>query len=249
MITAIIIDDESRSRDSLRRKLATHCPDVHVIAEAENAEQGIEAIESASPGIVFLDIEMPRMNGFAMLRQLTKRRFELIFTTAYDHYAIEAIRFSALDYLIKPIETALLKEAVDRAVAKRETGTPNLRLENLLHNLLEEKNANARIAIPSMEGLQFIKTAGIIYLEAESNYTVIYSSTEKRITVTKTLKEFEELLPANTFIRVHHSFIINKDHVSKYLKGEGGQVLMDNGKLIDISRRKKEEFMRAIRQA
>ena len=245
-ITAVIIDDESNSRNSLRRKLATHCPAVNVIAEAENAEQGIAMIEKHSPGIVFLDVEMPRMNGFSMLRQLTQRNFELVFTTAYDHYAIQAIRFSALDYLVKPIEISLLKEAVERAVEKRQTGLANERLENLLHNLVDESNINNRIAIPSIEGLQFINTTDIIYLEAESNYTFIHLSSAPKITVSKTLKEFEELLPAHRFIRIHHSFIINKDHISKYLKADGGQVLMNNGQLIDVSRRKKEEFMKMI---
>ena len=245
---AVIIDDESNSRNSLRRKLATHCPSILVIAEAEaeNAEQGIAMIEKNSPDIVFLDVEMPRMNGFGMLRQLKQRNFELIFTTAYDQYAIQAIRFSALDYLVKPIETSLLKEAVERAIEKRQVDSANQRLENLLHNLVDEKNTNNRIAIPSMEELQFINITDIVYLEAESNYTFIHLSSAPKITVSKTLKEFEELLPPYRFIRIHHSFIINKDHINKYLKGDGGQVLMSNGSLLDVSRRKKEEFMKII---
>jgi two-component system LytT family response regulator len=247
-LTAILIDDESNSRNSLRQKLISYCPDVNIIAEAENGEEGIKSIEQHKPDIVFLDVEMPRMNGFAMLQQLQHRNFELIFTTAYDHYAIRAIRFSALDYLVKPIEVDTLKEAVERAREKKQTNSPNPRIETLLYNLLDEKNIHARIAIPSMEGLQFLEIADIIYLEAESNYTFINLQATPRVTVSKTLKDFEELLPAAIFIRIHHSFIINKNHIRKYLKGEGGQVLMSNGKMLDVARRKKEEFMKAIGQ-
>jgi two-component system LytT family response regulator len=243
-----LIDDESNSRNSLRQKLISYCPEVNIIAEAENGEEGIKAIELRKPDIVFLDVEMPRMNGFAMLQQLQHRNFELIFTTAYDHYAIRAIRFSALDYLVKPIEVDTLKEAVERAREKKQINSPNQRIETLLYNLLDEKNVHTRIAIPSMEGLQFVEIADIIYLEAESNYTFINLQPTARITVSKTLKDFEELLPAGIFIRIHHSFIINKNHIRKYLKGEGGQVLMSNGKMLDVARRKKEEFMKAIGQ-
>jgi len=245
-LTAILIDDESSSRNSLRQKLVTHCPNITIVAECESGEDGIKAIQSHNPNIVFLDVEMPRMNGFVMLQQLEQRSFELIFTTAYDHYAISAIRFSALDYLVKPIEIKTLKEAVERAREKIQTDLPNQRIETLLHNLIDEKNLHNRIAIPSLEGLQFIEITDIIYLEAESNYSFIYLQNATRITVSKTLKDFEELLPSHTFIRIHHSYIISKNHVRKYLKGEGGQVLMSNGKLLDVARRKKEDFMKAI---
>ena len=204
-LTAVLIDDESSSRNSLRQKLVTNCPDITIVAECESGEDGIKAIKTHDPDIVFLDVEMPRMNGFVMLQQLEQRSFELIFTTAYDHYAISAIRFSALDYLVKPIEIKTLKEAVERAKEKIQTDLPNQRIETLLHNLIDEKNLHNRIAIPSLEGLQFIEITDIIYLEAESNYSFIYLQTPTRITVSKTLKDFEELLPSHTFIRIHHS--------------------------------------------
>jgi two-component system LytT family response regulator len=246
ILTAILIDDESNSRNALKQKLNSYCPDINIIAECENGEEGIEAIEKYNPDIVFLDVEMPRMNGFVMLQKLRHRHFELIFTTAYDHYAIQAIRFSALDYLVKPIEVQDLQEAVEKARQRKQTGIPNQRIETLLHNLLNERNQNNRIAIPSQEGLQFLDIADIIYLEAESNYTSIYIQPAGRILVSKTLKDFEELLPAPIFIRIHHSYMINKNHVTKYLRGEGGQVLMSNGKTLDVARRKKDEFMKSI---
>jgi len=245
-LKAIIIDDEARSRQSLSQKIILHCTDVEIIAECENGEQGIQLIEEKKPGIVFLDIEMPRMNGFTMLQQLSNRSFELIFTTAYDHYAIRAIKFSALDYLVKPVEVEELKEAIEMVKQKRKQNTTNERLETLLYNLMHEKNQSNRIAIPSIEGLQFIEVNDIIYLEAESNYTVVYIKPSQKITVSKTLKDFEELLPQPVFIRIHHSWIINKNHVQKYLRGEGGHVIMSNGKTLDVARRKKDEFMKAI---
>jgi len=245
-LEVILIDDEGSSRNSLRQKLSAHCSDIEIVAECETGEDGLKAIEEKQPDIVFLDVEMPRMNGFTMLQQLKNRSFELIFTTAYDHYAIKAIRYSALDYLVKPVEVEELKEAVRKAKEKRGSDIPNERVEILLHNLLNEKNLHSRIAIPSMEGLQFVETNDIIYLEAKSNYTEIFVKDLPKITVAKTLKEFDDLLPSPAFIRIHHSYLINKNHILKYIKGEGGQVTMRNGAVLDVARRKKEEFMKAI---
>ena len=246
MLTAIIIDDESSSRNALRQKLINHCADIIVIAECENGEEGIKNIEEKNPDIIFLDVEMPRMNGFTMLQQLHNRNFELIFITAYDHYAIKAIKFSALDYLVKPFEVADLKSAVEKVVQRRNQAHSNDRLELLLQNFMNEKKEQQRIAIPSMEGLQFVNMNDIIYLEAQSNYTIIFLNDSYKLTVSKTLKDFEELLPATVFIRIHHSYIINKNAVEKYIKGDGGHVIMKNGITLDVARRKKEEFMKAI---
>lgn len=246
MLTAIIIDDEYNSRNALRQKIVNHCPDVNIISDCENGEDGIKKIDDQKPDIVFLDVEMPRMNGFTMLQQLKNKNFEVIFTTAYDHYAIKAIKFSALDYLLKPVEVEDLKAAVEKVSTKRKQLEGNNRVELLLQNFLEEKTAHQRIAISSMEGLQFVPTDDIIYLEANSNYTSFYIAGNRKITATKTLKDFEELLPASMFIRIHHSYLINKNGVDKYIKGEGGQVVMKNGVTLDVARRKKEEFMKAI---
>jgi two-component system LytT family response regulator len=246
MLNAIIIDDETSSRNSLRQKLTKHCPEIKITGECENGEEGVKNIEQKTPDIIFLDVEMPRMNGFTMLKQLTNKNFEVVFITAYDHYAIRAIKFSALDYLVKPIEIASLKAAVEKAVQKRKISSGNERLELLLQNLMNHKNEPQRIAIPSVEGLQFVETANIIYLEANSNYTCFHLTNNSKITVAKTLKDFEELLPGSVFIRIHNSFIVNKNQVEKYINGKGGQVVMKNGAVLDVARRKKEEFMKAI---
>lgn len=246
MLNAIIIDDESSSRNTLRQKLANYCPDITVVAECEDGQVGIKNIEEKKPDIIFLDVEMPRMNGFTMLQQLKNRNFELVFITAYDYYAIKAIKFSALDYLVKPVEVDDLKAAVAKAVQRRAQASGNDRLELLLQNLMNEKKDHHRIAIPSMDGLQFVSMGDIIHLEAQSNYTIIYLQDSYKLTVSKTLKDFEELLPSAVFIRIHHSHIVNKNAVEKYIKGEGGQVVMKNGTVLDVARRKKEEFMKAI---
>lgn len=246
MLTAIIIDDETNSRNALRQKITKHCNNVMIIADCENGEEGIEKIETQKPDIIFLDIEMPRMNGFTMLQQIKNKNFEVIFITAYDHYAIKAIKFSALDYLLKPVEVEDLKAAVEKVTQKRKQLDGNKRVELLLQNFLEEKIAHQRIAISSMEGLQFVLTDDIIYLEANSNYTSFYLTGNRKIMAAKTLKDFEDILPASLFIRIHHSYLINKNGIEKYIKGEGGQVVMKNGVTLDVARRKKEEFMKAI---
>lgn len=246
MLTAIIIDDETSSRNSLRQKLTKHCPEITITGECESGEEGVKDIEQKNPDIIFLDVEMPRMNGFTMLKQLTNKNFEVVFITAYDHYAIRAIKFSALDYLVKPVDIVSLRAAVEKAVQKRKISSGNERLELLLQNLMNHKNELQRIAIPSVEGLQFVETANIIYLEASSNYTCFYLNNNTKITVAKTLKDFEELLPGSVFIRIHNSFIVNKNQVEKYINGKGGQVVMKNGAILDVARRKKEEFMKAI---
>jgi two-component system, LytTR family, response regulator len=216
------------------------------MACCNNATEGIASIETLNPEVVFLDIEMPVMNGFVMLQQLNYKNFELIFVTAYDHYAIKAIRFSALDYLVKPVEIDDLKAAVQKAESNKNNRTSHLQLELLLGQL--NKKQLKRISIPTTDGLQFMNVDDILYLEASNNYTNLYVAGNIRHLVCRTLKDFEELLPGDTFLRIHHATIINKDRVEKYIRGEGGQVLMQNGKLLDVSKRKKLEFLQAIKQ-
>lgn len=245
MLKAILIDDEENSLGALKEKLHAHCPQVSIVTMCSSAAKGIEAIDSLHPDIVFLDIEMPVTNGFVMLQQLHYKNFELIFTTAYDHYAIKAIRYSALDYLVKPVDVEELKAAVLRAEEKRSRAYPNPQIELLLEQLVNKKQTHSRIAIPTTEGLQFLKVEDIIYLEASLNYTHVYCGS-KKYTVSRTLKDFEELLPSSIFLRIHHSYIINKNFVEKYIRGEGGQVVLVNSVVLDIAKRKKAGFLKAI---
>ena len=246
MLTAIIIDDERRSRNTLRQKLAQHCPEVQVIAECESGEEGIKRIEEKDPAIVFLDVEMPRMNGFTMLQQLCNRNFEVIFVTAYDHYAIQAIRFSALDYLVKPIEIEELRRAIRMVEEKQRQSLPNQRLELLLQNLEQKDEERFCIALPTNNGLEFIRMECIVYLEAHDNYTHFFLNDNRKYVVSRTLKDFEELLPTKTFFRIHNSHIINKTFAERYIRGEGGQVVLSNGTVLDIAKRKKAEFLKVF---
>ena len=216
-LNAILIDDESSGLRSLSEKLQRCCPRVQVLQCCDTAEKGIEAINRLHPDLVFLDIEMPVMNGFILLQNIQYKNFELVFVTAYDHYAIRAIRYSALDYLLKPVEVDELQAAVEKAVNKKQfSSSPNLRLDLLLENLGTEKKRFQRIAIPQRDGVQLVKIEEIIYLEASVNYTILHLNGGTRLLASRNLKEYEELLPAEFFVRIHHSFIINVNYVEKY---------------------------------
>ena len=244
MLRAVLIDDDQSNLSSLSEKLAKHCPQVEIIGRCDTAQDGIAVIEKEMPGLVFLDIEMPVMNGFVLLQQLKYRSFGLVFVTAYDHYAIKAIKYSALDYLVKPVEIEELKAAVAKAESNKETRNAQLQLELLLEHW--NKKQLKRITIPTSEGLHFIDIDTIIYLEASNNYTHFFLSTDQKFLVSRTLKEFEELLPPELFVRIHHSTIINKNFVEKYIRGDGGQVVMRHGVVLDVSKRRKAEFLQAI---
>lgn len=246
MLNAILVDDEESNVSSLKEKISRHCPELNIVALCYSAADAIKAINSLQPDVVFLDIEMPVMNGFLLLQNLSFKNFELIFTTAYDHYAIKAIRFSALDYLVKPIEIEELKTSVERAIAKRSNMTSARQLEILLENLPARKTSFQKIAVPTTDGLQFIRINDILYLEANTNYTHLILTDSRKFVICQTLKNFEDILPPDTFIRIHNSFIINKNFAEKYIRGEGGQVVLSNGIVLDVSKRKKAEFLKAI---
>lgn len=244
MITAVIIDDESRGRTALREKIREYCPEVELTGEAASGDEGIRLITDLRPGIVFLDIEMPRMDGFEMLHRLPSRNFHLVFTTAYDQYAIKAIKYAAFDYLLKPIDIPELQAAVARARAQSVHQTDS-KLAALEQNLALSQGMK-KIAIPTLEGLLFFNLGDIVNLEAQSNYTSIHFINHPHLVASKTLKSIEELLPAEMFFRPHHSHIINLKYVKRYIRGDGGQIEMENGHYVDVSRRKKDEFLKMM---
>ena len=246
MLKAILIDDEENSLNALQEKIIRHCPEIEIIATCTQPVKAIDAINNMKPDVIFLDIEMPGMNGFTLLQKLHFKNFELIFVTAYDHYAVKAIRYSALDYLVKPVEPEDLKFAVRRAVDKRNTVVSKQQFELLMENINPATKSFKRLAVPSYDGLHFIKIADIIYLEAHVNYTHLHLTNKQKYVVSRTIKDFEELLPADTFLRIHNSYIINKDYVEKYIRGDGGQVVLSNGAVLDVSKRKKTDFLKAI---
>lgn len=254
MLRAILIDDEENGRISLRRKLENYCPEVEIVGEGGGAIEGIALIEHHKPDIVFLDVEMPKMNGFDLLERLSPIDFHLIFTTAHDHYAIDAIRNDAFDYLLKPVDIEELKRAIARITRLREKTVdtrenPKKRTEGPENEIAVKSNLRKtlnRIAIPTMEGLVFLDTASITHIEAQSNYTIFHFTQQPKLTVSKTLKEIEDMLPGDVFFRIHHSHIVNLNYVRKYVKGNGGHIELQDGSIVDVSRRKKDEFLRMI---
>jgi two-component system, LytTR family, response regulator len=247
MVRAILVDDEENALNALKQKILQHCDAVEILAACHLPEEAIEKINELQPDILFLDIEMPGMNGFSLLQKLTHKNVEVVFVTAYDHYAIKAIRYSALDYLVKPVDTDDLKSAVDRAVQKANSTLPNERLELLLDHLEKPQKNLSRIAIPIHDGIQFIKVNDIIYLEAHANYTHVFATANMKYIVSRTIRDLEEILPPEIFVRIHNSHIININYLEKYIRGEGGQVVLSNGIVLDVAKRKKAEFLKGYR--
>lgn len=244
-LKAILVDDELSSLQNLHQKLKEFCPDVQVIATTQKPEEAIQLIQQHKPDVIFLDIEMPRMNGFRMLEEIGELNFDIIFTTAYNHYAVDAIRMSAFDYLMKPIAIKDLQNAVERLAKQKQLQTKD-KLGVLKNSLQNAKSQEEKIVIPTSEGLEFIAIHTILHIESSSNYCKIYFVNGKTILVTKLLKDFEDILLPYRFYRIHNSHLINLKYIEKYIKGDGGQVLLTNGTILDIARRKKEEFLKLI---
>jgi two-component system LytT family response regulator len=245
MITATIVDDEPYCCESLVTLLERYCPEVKVLDICYSGADVLQSFKEKRPNILFLDIEMPHMNGFELLEKLAEIDFELIFTTSYDQYAIKAIHFSALDYLLKPIDREELQKAVQK-VAKRMKHPLPQQIEILLQKLNHPGIPVNKIAIPTMEGLQMIFVDSIISCCADSNYTTLMLKSKERIIASRTLKEIEELLEDYSFARVHHSSVVNLNEVEKYVKGEGGYLMMSDGTTVDVSRSRKEMLLKKL---
>jgi two-component system LytT family response regulator len=245
MIRAIIVDDEPYCCEVLSTLLEKYCPEVNVEAICFSAKEAITAISTRSPQLVFLDIEMPHMNGFQLLERLPHIDFDLIFTTSYDQYAIKAIKFSALDYLLKPIDRGELQIAVRKAVDRLQHPLPQ-QLQILLQKLYQPPPQVSRVALPTMEGLQLVPLDTIISCASSSNYTIISLKDKQKIIVSRTLKEIEEMLEDYLFMRVHHSYLVNLNEIRKYIKGEGGNLIMSDGSSVDVSRSKKEQLLKKL---
>lgn len=244
-IKAILIDDELNSLQNLEKKLQEFCPDVDIVAVTQKPEEGILLIRQHQPEVVFLDIEMPRMSGFRLLEEIGEYDFDIIFTTAYNHYSIDAIRISAFDYLVKPIGIEDLQHAVERLTKSKGTQTKE-KIDILKKSLGENKSQDDKIAISTSEGIEFVPIKNILHIESKSNYSKIYLPEDKTITVSKILKDFEEMLSPYNFLRIHNSHLINLNYIKKYMRKNGGQVMLQDGTVIEISRRKKEEFLKMI---
>jgi two-component system LytT family response regulator len=215
---------------------------VKILAALQKPEEAIQLVREQKPDVLFLDIEMPKMNGFRLAEELGDFEGEIIFITAYNHFAIEAMRISAFDYLVKPVSIADLQNAIGRLLQQRARHTKE-RLNLLKQSAEGNKNQENKIAVPTNEGLEFIIIKNIIRIESSTNYSRLYLINKQSLLVTRLLKDFEELLTPYRFFRVHNSHLINLNYISKYVRGDGGHVVMENGDVVDISRRKKEEFL------
>jgi two-component system LytT family response regulator len=245
MIRVVLVDDEPQSCKSLAIKLKDVAEDVEIIGTYNDPESAISGIRKSKPDVIFLDIEMPGMNGFEMLEQLPAVNFEIIFITSYDQYALKAIRFSAIDYLLKPIDREELKRAVEKVKDRFQIPVPQ-QLEILLQKFKQPSNPVNKIALPTIEGLQMIPIETIVSCESDDNYTNIKLKNGKKLLVTRSLKEIEESLEQHSFIRVHRSHLVNLNEIEKYIKGEGGYLVMSDGTSIDVARNKKETLLKKL---
>jgi len=243
MIRCILVDDETDSLEVMQMLLKTYCPQVKVEAVCNNAEQGIEAINRFRPDVVFLDIEMPNMNGFDMLEKFDKLFFDVVFVTAYHQFAIRAFRYSALNYLLKPVDADDLTDTI-RRIETTKSAPLKEQMELLLQSVHNTANQTiGRIALTTSYGMLFVETSNIIYCESDNNYTSVKMTDGKKITVSKTMKEIDDTLSGPDFYRIHNSFLINLNHIKKFVRGEGGYVIMDDDTMVGISRTKKQAFL------
>lgn len=246
---ALIIDDEQDGTSTLKKLLDQNCMNVNVVGTCANAFDGMKKVEELKPDLIFLDIQMPGMSGLDMLAEMDTRNFEVIFVTAHNQYMLQALQFSAADYLLKPVDEDRLTEAMQRVEKKLTQKDDNRTIEALLYNLKRVGSPNdMKLCIPTLKGFVVLNLKDIIVCEAEKNYTIIHLADKKSITVSRPLLDYEKILEGTTFLRVHRTFLINLQHVREYHRGEGGVVIMSNGAEVEISRRRKEEFLSKVKE-
>jgi two-component system LytT family response regulator len=247
-IKTILVDDEPRGLSSLQLLLQMNCPEVEIMAMCGSAEEAKAKISTLQPQLVFLDIAMPGKTGFDLLHDLNNINFEIIFVTAHNNYMIQAFHFSAVDYLLKPVDDDLLIEAVKRAGKRIEEKSGGQQIETLLHNISHKNGSQKmKLCIPSLKGFQVIDIHELVYCEASGNYTNFHFTNQSLICASKPIHEYEELLADCNFVRIHKSYLVNLEHIKEYVRGEGGTVIMSNGHEVEVSRRKKDMLMTRIK--
>jgi len=246
MLKALLIDDEERATDSLRLMIEKMVPEIEQVKVCNDARKAAEIIHEFQPGLVFLDIQMPHLNGFQLLEKMPNKNFKLIFTTAYNEYAIQAIRFSAFDYLLKPVDVEELQASVQRFLQTQQDYKQQYDLlKNIMHNIQSPSSDEFRLALPTKEGVHYLQPAQIIRCEAVGNYTKFFIEGGKHYLISKTLGEYDVLLTPQQFIRTHKSHLVNKKFIS-FIDHDGFAVLKDKSK-VEVSRRRKEEVMEALK--
>jgi two-component system LytT family response regulator len=243
MIKTVVIDDEELCINALLSDIAAYCPDIEVVATASSGKDGMLAIQKHKPALVFLDVSMPWMNGFEMLELISDIQFRVIFVTAYDQYAIKALRLSAVDYLLKPIDGEDLQKAVEKLKSLMVNPPDSSLVDNLLMNM-KLPDSQQKIAVPYREGYELIEPQNILYCEAEGAYTRMFFKGENRILlISKSLGDMEDILPAIQFQRIHHSTVVNINYVTHFIKSDGGYVQMNNGKRLMVSKTRKDALL------
>ncbi|MGE5108638.1 MAG: LytR/AlgR family response regulator transcription factor [Sphingobacteriales bacterium] len=249
MIRTILVDDEPRGLNTLKKLLQEYCPELKIIGECADADSAKEKIELLEPQLVFLDISLPGKSSFDLLTELEKINFEIIFVTAHNEYTLQAFRYSAVDYLVKPIDEDLLADAVKRAVKRISASAINHNITTLLHNIQKpQPNHEMKLCIPSLKGFQVVDLKDILFCEASGSYTNFYFTNVNNICSAKPIYEYEELLSDAGFVRIHKSYLVNLLHIKEYIRGEGGSVILSNNKEVEVSRRKKEWLMAKMKE-
>lgn len=246
MIKAVIVEDEERNASVLKSMISEYCPLVNVLDVFDSVKTALKGIPDKQPQLVFMDIMLGDGNAFDILSKLKERNFEVIFITAYDKFAIKAIKFSALDYLVKPISIVDLQDAVNKFGKNKLHQNELKRYDELLQNIKNGEEKLQRISLPTLEGYLFFDLTDIIRLHADGSYTNVHLRSKEKILVSRQLKEFESMLDNDGFFRVHHSHLINLTHIKKYVKGAGGYVVMNDGEHVEVASRRKEDFLKAM---
>lgn len=245
MIRSIIIDDEQHCIRALLNDLQKNCPSVDVLDTCNSAKEGMLSIKKHKPDLVFLDVEMPWMNGFEMLELLGDFDSSIIFTTAHDEFAAKAFRISAVDYLLKPVDANDLKTAVQKVERKMHAGGSLEHITNLLRNI-KQPSQDQKIALPQREGYEFVEVCSILYCQAEGAYTKVWLDNKRSMLISRSLGDVEELLPADIFQRIHHSSLVNVSFISQFLRSDGGYVVLENGEKLAVSKSKKDSLMERL---
>ncbi|MCB2220989.1 MAG: LytTR family DNA-binding domain-containing protein [Bacteroidetes bacterium] len=242
VLRTLIIDDEAHVRESLNDMLKLHCPNAKVVGQAEGVRSGLKAIQTHHPNLVLLDIKMKDGTGFDLLEQIENIDFKIIFITAFDQYAIKAFKFSALDYLLKPVESIDLKEAIDKAdkISQKEVNT---QLNTLANNLQTDDQSKKKIILKTFDNIHLVKVRDIVYAESDGRYSTIYLESGENVIVSNTLKHYHEMLGDFGFYRVHKSYLINLEHIHRFEKAEGGYVILEGDAKVPVASRKREELL------
>lgn len=247
MRTCVIIDDEKNARETLSKIIDRYLnTKIKILYAADSVKEGVFAINKYNPDLVFLDIEMPEENGFKLFDYFDIYNFEVIFTTAYKQYAIDAIKFAALDYLLKPINFIDLRDVLTRLEKKQNKSSNTAQIEAFLNNIDTTSGNFNKIALPTLDGFQLEKVNNIVFCQAEENYCKIFTNRNEVILVARTLKNIDELLPEEMFFRIHKSYLVNMNYIKSYSKSEGYKVILENGTELDVANRRNEEFIKAL---